>query len=910
MRGNMKASKNRNSYIRSICNVLINILFFLIIIVIGLGIYKLIYKGLQSITNIDYIYGSLISGFITIMLAFISYITKIKKYLLILLNKIKQELYHFFSWKHNPFSIFTITDYNKNNLSESVEQGKIVNSVIHILKNDIQNMILISGYAGRGKTTSIMLLLNAIAQDKKLYWMFSELQNHIIYFDSVNDKDALLNYLDHIEKQKCKLIVIDNIHKYTISSINEIMDRIGNLLVYNQDTNKKVLIILLFQKTDRNNALYSYIENKFFKERYNIFKLDKYINLEFEDFQQCRSLQVREAEKNILKIEDPFFRQHMKDVFYNRKSDSMAVFLNKLIFVQPTKIPTNSEKQVFILAAAIFIGFYNGYVTRKELHFLWKSNYSFISLPQEELLIRNFVRNRVLTPFPFMHYAYIFNEHLAREYRKKLIHNDYYQEISDIMAKNMFLHCKEDSPQKWLLFLLCSSKYCKDFSQSRRIHFFENTLAAYHLQYILDLVESETSILLEKKTIFRQELGIIYIYNGEWAKAKQILYPYVQNHDINKDIWHIQLKIIEAEHGGSDEKYLEMLACMEKECTNPIILFQVKYWREHIRMEHGIFSLEAWEKLVQEITSCDELESLRTDEHFSTRVVADYERMYFLIGDIKYSVYKCILSEYIRLSNKNNQTANPTEYVLSRAYYIQYDVLYQLGIWGYLNHSEIEPGIISNPNLSIENNSINDLLNMALEKYDFCISKYQSEGKKKYRTLKVRRAELTLCQDSNQYIEVLKQYEDFEQYAKQNDIIAFEGYCKTQKGKAFALYADHVFRKGDFDRFKEYMNKAEYYLSQAQKIYKEWGNTYGVFRAELLTILVQIIQDRNHETQICISHDSYKNKYYKLFSDLNKKYNSREQFVREHDIIEYMQNNILSINLPLSILRFYPIILQ
>ena len=110
-------------------------------------------------------------------------------------------------------------------------------------------MILISGYSGKGKTTSIMLLLSAIARDKELYWVFSELQNHIIYFDSVNDKSALLNYLGNTGKQKCKLIIVDNIQKYTISSINEIMGRVNNLALHNKNANKKVLIIFLYQET-------------------------------------------------------------------------------------------------------------------------------------------------------------------------------------------------------------------------------------------------------------------------------------------------------------------------------------------------------------------------------------------------------------------------------------------------------------------------------------------------------------------------------------------------------------------------------------------------------------------------------------------------------------------------------------
>lgn len=906
----MKVHKKANTYIREFCDILINILFITSLIAIGFGIYKIINCILKNIPNINAIYETLISASVTIILALISYLAKMKKYLPILLHKIKQRIYQFFSWAHNPFSALTITDFNENNLFETEEQGKFVSSAIRILKNNIQNMILVSGYAGRGKTTSIMLLLSAIAHDKELYWVFSELQNRIVYFDSVNDKDALLDYLCHTGKQKCKLIVIDNIQKYTISSINEVMDRINNLTFYNQNANKKVLIVLLYQETDRNEALLEYVKNKFFKEEDNIFKLKRYVNLETKATQEYCFSQADELMAHINKIEDSFFRQHLKNIFYNRKEDSIIILLNDLVFTQPAKIPLKKERTLFVLMAAIFIGFYNGYITKKELHFLWRENYSFFSLPQENLLIRYYVRNRVLAPFPFVHSAYIFNEQIAREYRKRLIHNDYYQKKSNIMAENMFIHCKESLPQKWLLFLLCSSNYCQDFSQSKRIRYFENTLSAYHLQYILDLIETETTILPEKKKIFRQELGIIYIYNGEWMKAKQILYPYVQNNDINKDIWHIQLKIIEAEHGGSDEKYLEMLACMETECTNPVILFQVRYWREHIRMEHGNFSLDTWEGLVREITSDDKLERLREDEHFSIRIISDYERTYFLKGNIEYSRYKKIISEYRRLSNKSGQNVEPVECALSRAYYIQYDVLYQLGIWGYTKYSEIDPDIILNPEPIDNYNTMNILLKEAIDKYDFCIHKYQSEGKKKYRTLEVRRAELTLCIDSNYYIETLNQYEKFEHYVNQNNITVFEGYCNTQKGKAFALYADYMLRRNELGRFEEYLNKAEDYLLQAQRIYTKWGNTYGAFRAELLTILIHMIQNRDHEKIVYINPDTYRNTYSSLLSNLTEKYNSEQQFTREREIIEYLQHNISRMELPLRILRFYPIILQ
>lgn len=906
----MKSKRNTSTYIRSFCDYIINFCFFAISILIGLCIYKCTCFGFHYIPNIDSVYGNLISAFVTIVLAFISYITKIKQNLPSLLRKIKQKLYQFLSLKYNPLSAFTITNFNVNHLSETKEQGELVSSAIHVLKNNLQNTILISGYAGKGKTTSIMLLLSAIANDKELYQVFSELQNRIVYFDSVNDKSELLKYLRYSEKHIYKLVIIDNIQKYTISSMSEIMDKIENLTNYNRNTKQNVLILFLYQETTRNNALYEYIKNNFFKDNSNVFEMKKYININTNKNQKYCSFEDEKLKTNIDKIENYFYRQHIKFVFYNRKNNSIINFLNDMVFSQPANIPANRKKKLFLMMAFIMMGNYNGYVTKKELHFLWKKNYTFLSIPQADFLIRYYVQNHILTPFPFLKYSYIFNEQIAKEYRKRLIGNLYYQQQSNMMAESTFLSCDEDLPQKWIFFLFCSPDYCRNFSQKKRIKYFENALSSYHLQYILDLMETEISILPDKEEIFRPELGIIYIYNGEWEKAKQILNPYLQSNDENKDIWYLQLKIIETEHEGYDESYLAMLNYMEKNCTDPVILFQVKYWREHISMEHGIFNPYKWDEIVYEMISSDELKQLLQDEHFSTRIVADYERSYFLKGNIDYSQYNEIVSKYMEISNKSNKNEEPLECMLSYAYYIQYDVLYQLGIWGYIKCGEIDPDIIPNPELTDNNTTMNDLLYEAMEKYDFCIRKYQSEGKKKYRTLKVRRSELALCTNANNYVEILNQYEHFEKYANKNGIKLFEGYCNTQKGKAFGLYANYMLSKNDFGRFEEYLTKAEECLLHAQEIYEKWGNIYGVFRASLLLVLIHMIQDKDYTKSIHLNSHEYRKKYRNLLLELDRTYNSKQQFVREYNVIEYVQQNISRMDLPLKVLRFYPIILQ
>ena len=220
-------------------------------------------------------------------------------------------------------------------------------------------------------------------------------------------------------------------------------------------------------------------------------------------------------------------------------------------------------------------------------------------------------------------------------------------------------------------------------------------------------------------------------------------------------------------------------------------------------------------------------------------------------------------------------------------------------------YPNIDPNIIDKPTLTDCNNIIEDLVTQAINIYDICIDKYQSSGKKKYRTLQVRRAELSLCLDMNQYINVLNKYNEFELYAIQNNISVFEGYSQTQKGKAFALYATSEFQKGNIDKSSEFLTKAEIHLMNAKKTYEKFGNVYGELRAVFLIILVNMIQDRNH-----MRKQAFSKKYENALTEILNSYEIEEYYVREYNIIQYIKKNIFKISLPINIIRYYPIILQ
>lgn len=79
-----------------------------------------------------------------------------------------------------------------------------------------------------------------------------------------------------------------------------------------------------------------------------------------------------------------------------------------------------------------------------------------------------------------------------------------------------------------------------------------------------------------------------------------------------------------------------------------------------------------------------------------------------------------------------------------------------------------------------------------------------------------------------------------------------------------------MLRCNDIGRYEEYLKKAEDYLLQAKQIYENWGNNYGVFRAELLSILVHMMQYKKRTELVCINPDTYRNRYSTLLLKLTE----------------------------------------
>lgn len=888
----------KSGYIKKWFDIFINLTYIITLLGVLFLFAYLFRLLLIRIPNITNFLGNIISGAISIGLAVVSYFTKIKSYLIDLLYKIKRIIYLFVSCVLRSHSSCFTSNFNMQKLTMKSEQVNIINSSIKILKNNKQDLLMIYGIQGIGKTSTISFLLDVISKDKELYRLFATLNRKITYYDIISDLDKISYNFSHPEKQSSQLIIIDNIQKIALDLLEQEIKRIKSLINYFEENDKPVLVMLLYKSNDNYYANFEYIREKYFNEN-NIFKLEESLSYNTKHYSKNNDLIYDKFNTNFKVLTDDFLYYHFFNFLFACKDKKIISFFDSILFEIEKDYNKNELKWIEALCIILYMSCYYGYFTKKEIRLLCEKEYfSIISL---YFIINKLNKYNFIIQFPLLPSTFLLNDSLAKQYRKILSSKKVFLNKFSSIAEKLYGITPDDSDGlKWLLFVSCSCEFCVNYPQKKRIAYFKDTLNNFNINYICEILEYEIDIYPEKENIFRPELGIIYIRNGNWKTAKEILYPYIDIHNFNRDIWYIQLQIIEAEHGCEDNNYLDMLNCMKNECTDPIVQIQIDYWLSHIFMEKGKFDLNIWCDLVNRLKNNKYLSLIR-DEHFSTRVIADYERTYFLNGKIDYQEYQKIINNYDCLNKGNKKSI---EKQLSRAYYIQYDIIPQLGLWGFFKNQNIDNEIIRKP-VNSSNNIISELISEALNIYDICIEEYKCLGKKKFRTLQIRRAELTLYMNVEQYVNTLNVYDNFMRYATRNDVAVFQGFCDTQKGKAYALYAISELHKGNMDLFEYLLDESIASLEQAKSIYNKYENVYGEYRASLLLTLVGMIKKRNNCN--AITFETY---YTNEFLKLKKTYDKNQVYFRENDIIEYVVNNIKRLNTPVKAIRYYPIILQ
>ena len=899
--GRITYKKKRMYFIKRFLNISINILFGLLCVTI-IGIIYICFRSLfVYVFTMDNYIGDIIAIIFSVIMFLLPLISKIRNFVFICLNKVKQNLYIYLCTHKITLLSKGILNYNVNKLGYSPIQMSIITKAIDILKNKKQGIFAIESLPYRGKTTAAMLLLDFIGRDNKLIDLFTSLQNKILYFDGAINIEDTLDFLDNSDLLSDSIIIIDNIHKITSSKLPELINRTIMCINYLISVNKSCLILLMYQLSQTNKSLMSEINRIRNQNQYNIQFLLQ------EDIKSIHKNVLNEKIKiniqnicNIISEDSHILKQHLLFLVKIQENNTLFSIIDNYILNKKSILSGKKlQKKINIIIASVLIASFYGYIHKKYL-ILIGSIFNYRKITTKKIL--TFLKKEgFLIDFPLIPSTYLFNEKLANQYKQILLSNIIFKKIYFQCAEALFKYENINSTTAWMYFIACSAKYCRELNIEERNQLFYRCCDEYSVIYLIDTLEIEFLIEPEKIMIFSKEIGTLYIQNGQWAKAREILKPLIEDKNNQEETWALQLQIIEADHGVDDAKNYLLLNQIIEKSTVAYTVFQAKYWKYHISMEQGNFVLNKLMELCEDIKQYPDWEKHENYWHIIRRLNSDCARTYFLNGIIDFDIFQNIIS----LMNNYNVEKETYDYscqkiILSKAHYIHYDIIYQLGLWGYYRYSKIDP--------QIDEKNISILVENAMNIYDECINIYKAEGDKKWRTLQVRRDELSLCLDTCDYIEILKNLDNFQEYAEKNKINVFEGYCETLRGKTFALYAISVLTQGDVVKYDKYILNSLEQLKKAQNHYKNYGNEYGLMRAELLYTFVSMLEKRSNNT--VIKTVSFQKNYTTILIGFLNKYSINNRYNRENDIIEFLLSNIKELSSVICTLKYYPVVLQ
>lgn len=882
--------KNKKSYYTdSLTNILIYLVAALVIIVITLSFFLVFRYLFVNVFDIEKNISEFISIIISIAIVVIPSLHKIKS-ILCKTTAILQQLHYKLLRKN----------YIPNQYTKSNSQNAVISKAIGMLQSTGGKIFSVEGGAGNGKTMTSVFLLDDIGKNRSLLNLFIELQKHIVYLDAGQEFYMITKLLSKIEMEPYSLVFIDNLQKLSLDKITTILGKVKANSEYANEFGKTSLIVLMYQSNFANEqiktSLNTMFDNQFQNDNNYLFLLN-----EFQDVDGLNHQNDKNKYEKLFAFNGNL-KTHLIGMYDNKGNSELLQWILDLLADNAFIKKNKDKRKLYFTAAIIMLSKYTGFVDKKHLTKILSSGSIKFNKLQIYYYTKMFSKSRFIQPFPLKKGSFIFNEILSNEYRSILAINKLFCEYCNECSFSIFLNKTiYNNELKWLYLISCSVNDFKSIPIKNSEKLFYNCLESLNINYILSSLETELKIDPEKNSFFQIELGILYIRTGKWKQARDILKPYIYKNKVSKNIWELQLQIIEADHGVNDEENYNVINRIINTSNDSYIIFQAKYWLAHIKMEQGDFSLNVWEELQTLIRENLIWKEKNTYSHFIHRITADTCRTYFLRGENKPSFFDCVLN-FFNLYKKHPDTQEDLALLdLEEAHYIHYDLIYQLGIWNryILEHNKL---LSKNDQLSF-----NELMDNAIQKYNLSISRFQQSGVKTWRTAQIRKDELSLALDNPNFVEIFSHLDDFEQYAIENHVDVFIGYIKCLQGKALSLCAYKKYICIDDSSYDTYLENALIKLTESSETYEKYGNSYGKLRSELLYALVDITTKFNSNERKDFS--KILDDFIVRIKEIKDKLNNDN--LREKQIINYILSlKSLKLQDIIKIITYYPIVLQ
>lgn len=481
--------------------------------------------------------------------------------------------------------------------------------------------------------------------------------------------------------------------------------------------------------------------------------------------------------------------------------------------------------------------------------------------------VKRLIRKGIIEYFPlntkYMRFSSVCESNYIDEF--KLYDEKLYNEI----LFNLYNNEKKDEV-KWMSMIDLSFENIVKIDRNDRIQLFNKAISFGNYNKLLkNLLQHANND--DKKNIFSYEFGMLYYYNGKFSSAFEYFKKvnYISKSDLS-------LKLIETMHG---KKNLEI-----KESVNDSLNFlknqgnlnaiYAKYWEIHINSEKGVFDLNELDFIRLKLSKINN--GSVTLESFLERCITDELRFLWILGEDNENLFNEIKATYDKVfKNKNSFT--------------YYESLYFRA--GNLHYKEIPLRIwIKNDLDNLEKKLYN-----AKKYYDDAINSSFEKNKSKM-AAKAKRYDLMLM------------YNNYEQMYL-DDLIAFKNNAIKEEIDLFIAFSDCLLAKGEILKLMEYdeliplekdINAIKDKLANSTKIYREYGNYYGVKRNKFINILFDMLLNFN---------STHQNEFNDLFEELKCFKNECDSLEKEY-ISKLMRYRDLRYIDVINTLRYYPIILQ
>mgnify|MGYP001851502778 CR=1 FL=1 len=856
----------------------------------------IIFKCLLTyVFKVEQAIGDMVSLIVSMFFFAVPFIPQIKYFYVKSFNIIQQKIYRKIRKRAMPCDLKT-----------TAEQASIINKTLGLLKGEGSHLIALEGAPNKGKTMTAVFLIDNIGRDGNLLELFMQLQQHICYIDAGYEKAFLMNFLDDNAKASKSLAIIDNVHKLSSETLIAVLDKIAAISEYADSVGNKHLVILLYQSIENNDStnrlLREYLIGKLPESKERFLKLDRNSycydgnlrkNPSFDQEGVILSKITRESCEALY--------SHLLSIYISSNKGTLINFLLNVLNRDADDDCLMRSEELQFITIIVVLSMYLGFVSKSSILHLWQKLTPEYRKMRCLRLIKWFSENRFILPFPLMENAFLFNEMLAYEYKKRLFFSEAFQECyykcTHYLYQTNFFNASE---LEWLYLIACKPTEIQAVPHSTREKLFDSCIEVMSKSYVLAELEKEISLVPQKKSLFHMELGELYIKTGQWTDARQLLKPYIHQKDVPSNVYELQLQLIEADHGVDDSENLTMLNAICDMSDKPYIKFQAQYWTAHIKMEQGDFSLATWENLQLKVKLNPEWNKEHTYSHMVHRITADTCRTFFLKGGGNPCFFNQTLSFFKIFASKPPLQEDLALEELENAHYIHYELVYQLGIWQMYQFKH-DKGRSCNDSASLE-----ELVDTALTQYSQSISKFLKAGVKTWRTALIRREELSLCCASPNFIKILSQLDDFDDYARENHVDVFSGYVSCLRGKALAIYALCEALGNEDTSYERRLKDSLAAFQRSIRVYEQYGNTFGVLRSKMLFTLVSAIK------RIGISSNDPAEVLNELIAQLEgMKEDFGREHIREQQVLKYLTTmrspKIADIG---NVIRYYPIVLQ